>query len=140
MQIASPDVLATLELIISEPFSPEDYTEALALRDELIAEVAEFYTEHEIDALAYPTIPVTARSISEESDMLTLNGKSVSTFATVKNNTNPASLLGLPAITLPSTISSNGLPVGLELAGPSGSDRALLYLAIKIQGIFADSD
>ena len=139
-QIASPDVLETLELIISEPFSREDYTRALALRDELIVEVAAFYSEHEIVALAYPTTPVTARFISEESDMLNLNGKSVSTFATVKNNTNPASLLGLPAITLPSVISSNGLPVGLELAGPTGSDRTLLELAIKIQAIFDESE
>ncbi len=138
-QIASPDVLATLELIISEPFSLQDYTQAIALRDELIVEVTEFYAENGIIALAYPTIPVTARSINEESDMLNLNGESVSTFATVKNNTNPASLLGLPAITLPSGATSNGLPVGLELAGPRGSDRNLLGLAIKIQALFKES-
>jgi indoleacetamide hydrolase len=135
-QIASPDVSATLDLIISQPFSNEDYEQALALREELIAEVSAFYNEHAIAALAYPTIPVTARSISEESDMLNLNGESLSTFATVKNNTNPASLLGLPAVTLPSSLTSNGLPVGLELAGPNGSDRDLLDMAIKFQEIF----
>ncbi len=135
-QIASPDVAATLDFIISQPFSDEDYAQALALREELIAEVSAFYNEHAITALAYPTIPVTARSISEESDMLNLNGEEVSTFATVKNNTNPASLLGLPAVTLPSSVTSNGLPVGLELAGPNGSDRNLLDLAIKLQDIF----
>lgn len=135
-QTASPDVAATLDFIISQPFSDEDYAQALALREELIAEVSAFYNEHAITALAYPTIPVTARSISEESDMLNLNGEEVSTFATVKNNTNPASLLGLPAVTLPSSVTSNGLPVGLELAGPNGSDRNLLDLAIKLQDIF----
>ncbi|MBN4075097.1 MAG: amidase [SAR86 cluster bacterium] len=139
-QIASPDVIATLEFILSQPISREDYEQALALRDELIADVSAFYTEHQIAALAYPTVPVTARSISEESDMLELNGESVSTFNTVKNNTNPASLLALPAITLPSGMASNGLPVGFELAGPNRSDRRLMEMAIKIQQIFESGE
>lgn len=139
-QIASPDVVATLEFILSQPISHEDYEQALALREELIADISAFYTEQEIDALAYPTVPVTARSISEESDMLELNGESVSTFGTVKNNTNPASLLALPAITLPSGMASNGLPVGFELAGPNGSDRNLMDVAIKIQQIFENGE
>ena len=135
-QVASPDVAGVLNLAASLPISQEEYEQALALRDELIADITAFYSEHEIGALAYPTLAVTARSILEESDMLALNGETVSTFDTVVRNTNPASLLGLPAITLPAGTASNGLPVGIELAGPNSSDRKLFELAIKFQEIF----
>lgn len=134
-QIASQDVLATLEFILSEPVPREAYEQALVLRDELMLELSNFYMEQNIGAMIYPTVPVTARSIDEESDMLILNGESVSTFATVKNNTNPASLFGLPALTLPAGFTENGLTVGLELAGPYGEDRALMDAAIKIEQI-----
>lgn len=132
-QVASPDVVATLEFIVSQPFTREDYDQALIFRDELITGISAVYSEYGITALAYPTIPVTARSISDEADMLELNGETLSTFSTVKNNTNPASLLNLPSITLPAGVSASGLPIGLELAGLAGSDRKLLELAINIQ-------
>lgn len=135
-QVASPDVAGVLNLAASLPISQEEYEQALVLRDELIADITAFYSDHEIGALAYPTLAVTARSILEESDMLALNGEIVSTFETVVRNTNPASLLGLPAITLPAGTASNGLPVGIELAGPNSSDRKLFELAIKFQEIF----
>jgi mandelamide amidase len=138
-QIASPDVLATLEFILSEPIARDAYEEALLLRDEIMQELSDFYTEQNIDALAYPTVPVTARSIVEESDMLVLNGESVSTFATVKNNTNPASLFALPAITLPAGFTEDGLAVGLELAGPNGSDRELIALANEIEKLLQNN-
>ncbi len=134
-QVASPDVVATLEFIVSQPFTREDYDQALIFRDELIAGISAVYSEYGITALAYPTIPVTARSISDEADRLELNGETLSTFSTVKNNTNPASLLNLPSITIPAGVSASGLPIGLELAGLTGSDRVLLELAVTIQAL-----
>jgi indoleacetamide hydrolase len=135
-QIASPDVAGVLNFATSEPVAREDYEQALLLRDELIADLSAFYAEQSIDAIAYPTLPVTARLIEEESDNLVLNGESVPTFNAVTRNTNPASLLALPAITLPSGIASNGLPVGIEIAGPNGSDRNLIDVARQIERIF----
>ncbi|MFL2840791.1 MAG: amidase family protein [Pseudohongiellaceae bacterium] len=137
-QVASIDVSGALNFATSEPISIADYEQALSLRDELIADLSAFFKERSIDALAYPTLPVTARLIDEESDMLELNGESVPTFNTVIRNTNPASLWGLPAITLPSGIAFNGLPVGFELAGPNGRDRSLMDLAIRVQRILED--
>ncbi len=139
-EIASPDVAGTLELILSQPFTPDDYQQALAFREELMAGMASFFTEQNIDALLYPTVPVTARSIAEESDTLLLNGETVPTFQTVKKNTNPASLLGLPAITLPAGLAANGQAVGLELAGPSGSDHSLLAIAMILESLLAENE
>ncbi len=41
----------------------------------------------------------------------------------------PASLLGLPALAIPAGRGSNGLPMGLQLVGPHGSDARLLGAA-----------
>ncbi|MEO1797702.1 MAG: amidase family protein, partial [Pseudomonadota bacterium] len=40
----------------------------------------------------------------------------------------PASLLGLPALSLPAGFSEAGLPIGMQLIGPRGSDIGLLDL------------
>ena len=40
---------------------------------------------------------------------------------------------GLPAVTLPLT-TSDGLPCGVSLVGPAGTDRALLALAMRLAG------
>jgi len=47
--------------------------------------------------------------------------------------TSPASLSGLPQISLP-LAEVDGVPVGLSLIGPRGRDRALIDLARKIMG------
>ena len=135
-QVASVDVAGVLNFATAEPVARVDYEQALTTRDDLIAEFAALFAEQSIDAIAYPTIPVTARLIEEESDNLMLNGESVPTFNAVTRNTNPASLLALPAITLPIGLASNGLPVGFELAGPNGEDRNLMDIALKIEEAF----
>jgi len=41
----------------------------------------------------------------------------------------PVSLIGLPAISVPAGFGAEGLPMGMQLIGPRGGDRALLRLA-----------
>ena len=41
----------------------------------------------------------------------------------------PVSLIGLPCTAMPAGFGAGGLPMGVQLAGPRGSDGALLQLA-----------
>jgi amidase len=41
----------------------------------------------------------------------------------------PVSLAGVPCVTVPAGFGAAGLPIGLQLFGPKGSDARLLALA-----------
>jgi Asp-tRNA(Asn)/Glu-tRNA(Gln) amidotransferase A subunit family amidase len=45
-----------------------------------------------------------------------------------------ASALGLPTVTVPVARTTAGLPVGVQLIGRHGHERALLALARKLEG------
>jgi len=62
-----------------------------------------------------------------------LEGEQVPTFATFIRHTDYASNAGLPGISLPAGLVEAGLPVGLDLDGPEGSDRRLLAIAAAIE-------
>jgi Asp-tRNA(Asn)/Glu-tRNA(Gln) amidotransferase A subunit family amidase len=48
----------------------------------------------------------------------------------------PGSLLGCPVVTLP-LLTSEGLPLGLQLLGPMGGDAGLFGMAAWVEGALA---
>lgn len=137
-KIASPDVKGTYEglvipgklptsdgkLIDSEPI----YQAAIQQgRPALIQLYAQTFREHRLDALVFPTVPVVAMPADAESS-------SLATFMRVIRNTDPGSNAGVPGMQIPAGLgASTGLPVGLELDGPVGSDRRLLGIGLSIE-------
>lgn len=84
--------------------------------------------EGSVDILLHPTAIRTAPLFSEVSDDMNMNNY-VQDVLTV-----PASLAGLPAISVPS-IADNGWPVGTSIVGQWGSDRMVLKVAEIIEGL-----
>ncbi|MEQ9258268.1 MAG: amidase [Roseovarius sp.] len=56
-------------------------------------------------------------------------GRAMETYHQWMAVTVPASLLGLPVVAVPAGFGAGGLPMGLQLIGPEGSDAMLLRLA-----------
>ena len=86
-------------------------------------------------ALAFPTTPLPAAPIGDD-EKTKLNGADVPTFFTFIQNTDPGSNAGLPGLSLPIGRTPGGLPVGLELDGPVGSDRRLLGVGLALESLF----
>jgi mandelamide amidase len=59
----------------------------------------------------------------------------VPTFGTYIRHTDPGSVAGVPGLSLPMALTQNGLPVGLEIDGPAGSDRHLLGVGLTVEKI-----
>ncbi|MDP5346948.1 MAG: indole acetimide hydrolase, partial [Paracoccaceae bacterium] len=78
--------------------------------------------------------PLRARPIGDD-ETVRLTGADQPTFATYIRNTDHGSVLGVPGISLP--LPGDGLPVGLELDGLVGQDRALLGIAARLEGLLA---
>lgn len=134
--VVSPDVRPLFERLFgATAITPEGYAHALhTLRPRLQEAYRHCFERHGIAALIFPTTPVAAAPIGED-DTILLCGERVPTFSTYIRNTGPAGMAGLPALSLPMGLCADGLPVGLELDGPAGSDAALLAIAQALEAV-----
>ena len=77
----------------------------------------------------FPTVPRVALAATPEAS-------SPENFGALIQNTDPGSNAGIPGIQLPSGLgATTGLPVGLELDGPAGSDRKLLAIGLAVENV-----
>jgi len=138
-RIASPDVKGLFASAIvpgAKDAIPEKvYRDALAARPVLQRLFAETFKTHGIAALVFPTTPLPAAPVGDD-QTTKLNGADVPTFPTFIQNTDPGSNAGIPGLTVPIGRTAAGLPVGLELDGPAGSDRRLLGIGLALEALF----
>jgi len=137
-QIASPDVKGLFASAIvpgaKDAVPQKAYLEALAARPALQRLYAETFRKHHVVALAFPTTPLPAAPIGDD-EKTKLNGADVPTFPTFIQNTDPGSNAGIPGLSVPIGRTAAGLPIGLELDGPAGSDRGLLGVGLALESL-----
>ncbi len=139
--IGSPDVRGILESQLGDRAVPETaYRQALDVdRPRLQAAYAEVFARNEIDAVIFPTSPLPARPVGNDETVL-INGENKPTFDTYIRNTDPGSNASIPGISLPCATNGDGLPIGLELDGPAGSDVRLLAVAAAVEAVLGFSE
>ena len=137
--IASPDVKGLFGALVKgePPTIPKKvYDEAMKVhRPALIKLYADYFAKEKVAAIAFPTVPLPAAPIGEDQET-TLDGKKVPTFPTFIRNTDPGSNAGIPGLSVPIGATQAGLPVGLEIDGPGGSDRKLLAIGLALELLF----
>lgn len=132
--IGSPDVKGVFGSQLGDEAMPEAvYRQAMDVeRPRLQQTYRDYFSASRLDAAIFPTAPLPARPIGDD-ETVELNGEQMPTFPTFIRNTDPASNAGIPGISLPAGLTSDGLPVGMELDGPEGADLRLLAVAQAIE-------
>jgi mandelamide amidase len=85
-------------------------------------------------AIVYPTTLTPAPPIGQELEV-EIGGRSLPLRTAMARNIAPASCAGLPGLVLCAGLTRDGLPVGIEFAGPAGRDRDLLALGRTLESI-----
>ncbi len=112
--------------VLSSGYYDAYYRKAQQLRTKLIAEFETVFKQ--VDFLVGPTAPTRAFKIGENvADPLSMYLADIMTVG--------ASLVGIPAISIPISVAKGELPVGLQLMAPQKQDRQLLALAAHAQEI-----
>ncbi len=89
----------------------------------------ELFNMHQLDALIFPTTAIVAPLANNDIYQ-------PENFERLIQNTEPAASAGIPSLQLPVGLgASTGLPVGMELDAPKGSDRRLLVIGQILENI-----
>src|SRR5712664_4003096 len=132
-QIASPDVAGAIAAARGGAIPQAVYEHALnVVRPELQALYASYFADNGVAAMVFPTTVLPARPIGQDRTV-ELNGRQVDTFTTYIRNTDADAVAGIPGLSMPAGRTRSGLPVGMELDGPMGSDRLLLSVGLALE-------
>lgn len=134
-RIASPDVRELFTLSATQyPALKSAYHIALSRTLELRSLYERLLSQHRLDALVYPTTPLCAFPIGDSPTVL-LNGRDQPVFPTLVRHTSPASVAGVPSVSVPVGRTALGLPVGLQIEARFGHDRRLLAVCALIESL-----
>jgi aspartyl-tRNA(Asn)/glutamyl-tRNA(Gln) amidotransferase subunit A len=106
-----------------------DYINAQRLRRKLQIEFAAVWKE--VDCLMMPTTPNTAPRIGEELIRFRDGDQDVRALAT--RLVRAFNVLGLPALSMPCGLSSQGLPIGLQLVAAPFEEATLLQFGVVLE-------
>jgi aspartyl-tRNA(Asn)/glutamyl-tRNA(Gln) amidotransferase subunit A len=110
--------------VLSSGFFDAFYLQAQKARTLLINEFNQLFENY--DALIGPVTPTPAFKLGENTeDPVQMYLADIMTV--------PASLAGMPAISVPANNTDSGLPVGVQLIGQRRSDAQLLALAKSME-------
>ena len=137
-QVASPDAKAAL---LAAPSVPQAaYLSALNVyRPQLQTIYAGYFRTNNLDGAIFPTVPVPPPLIDPTfSNKIAINGvpQPAGETGTCVRNTDPGAVAGIPGICIPVGLTSGGLPVGVEIDGPLGSDLRLLAVGMAVEQVF----
>ncbi len=130
-----PERMNTLDPHVAERFkvgsdiTAIDYLKALRRISKLAGEANE--KMHHIDAIVAPTIPVIPPTVEQVEDSTSYKRY----LGQMTQNTHPANLLEMCAITMPVGLDGIGMPVGLQFISRERCEERLLALAFACEKV-----
>ncbi|HYC38540.1 MAG TPA: amidase family protein [Usitatibacter sp.] len=128
---ASPNLRARYE---DSPPDRADHARALGRREELIAQMRDFFREQRLEALVFPPVLAPAPPLGDNAEIV-VAGEMVPIRTVVGRNTALGNCARLASLVVPVGLTQSGLPVALELDAASGKDRELLALGLAVESV-----
>ena len=127
--VKSPDVRALLQ--DAATVDEKQYQLALSHWKPLLVERYQTaFHHHQLDGVIFPSVPLLPPRVEEANAL----------FRQLIANCEPATVVGLPCISLPLAQTPDGIPVGIEVQFAAGEDRRLLAVAQQMMGVVAHDD
>jgi mandelamide amidase len=143
--LASPDVQGAFGAILGDVFGGA-YPDVMATKRPALQKLyKDYFTEQGVECVMFPTTLLAAPKIDAATGSssgklpYTVGGVAKQTardtFGTCIFNTDPCTNAGIPSLTIPAGL-TDGLPVGMEIDGPLGSDANLLAIGMGIEAVW----
>jgi mandelamide amidase len=131
---AGENMQAAMKAAVMPPARParEVYETMLAQRERLKTAIRRYFEEHGIAALAFPATRMPPPKIGEEIE-IDIGGQKVPMAAAAARNSALGSCASMASLVLPAGLTADGLPIGMEFAGLSGTDREMLALGLSLE-------
>ena len=143
--LASPDVQGAFGAIAGDVFAAA-YDAAMVPTTGGRAQLQKLYKDYfaaaGVECVLFPTTLLAAPKIDAAKGSsevrYTVGGvaKTGDTFGTCIRNTDPCTNAGIPSLSIPAGLTAGGLPVGMEIDGPLGSDSNLLAIGMGIEAVW----
>ena len=142
-QLASPDVQGAFGAILGDVFGGA-YADVMATKRPALQKLyKDYFATVGVEAVMFPTTILAAPKIDaakgSSTVTYTVSGAEQSgkdTFGTCIRNTDPCTNAGIPSVSIPAGMTAGGLPVGMQIDGPLGSDANLLSIGMGIEGVW----
>jgi mandelamide amidase len=143
--LTSPDVQGAFGAIAGDVFAAA-YDAAMVPTTGGRAQLQKLYKDYfaaaGVECVLFPTTLLAAPKIdaakgsSEVKYIVGGVAKTGDTFGTCIRNTDPCTNAGIPSLSIPAGLTAGGLPVGMEIDGPVGSDTNLLAIGMGIEAVW----
>lgn len=110
------------------------YVDAHRARARIISDFEHLFTQ--IDALVSPTVAMTAPRFG--STRAQLGGAETDVLSALNALTVPANVTGMPALTVPAGLGTDGLPIGLQVMTPRWGESLALRIGAAFERLTAE--
>ncbi len=99
-----------------------------------MATTLSYFRENNVDAIVFPPVLCPPPALGDNAE-IEINGQMVSILKAIGRNTALGPFFRMPGLVLPASMTTSGLPVGIEFEALPGRDRNLLALGLSVEGV-----
>lgn len=142
-KFAGPDTRETIEGVFlvdgKRRVTDEAYQSAIKRRAVLQEVLQAYVRENDVAAIVFPTTrviaPVLTNTITSPGPDMDVNGKRLPARTAFSQNISVAPAAGIPGLAIPVGLTTDGLPVSIEMDAMAGQDQQLLAIGIAAQKV-----